>query len=267
MFPFFTLFGRTIGLYQVTALLGIFSAGIYSCAIAKKNGHNDNDVIIFLLIVSIGVVLGSHLLYAMVNYRYLIDTVQNVYTLNNFPLIIERIKLIFGGSVFYGGLLGGIAAGYFYFLKNKAKYYLIDIVTPAIPLFHFFGRIGCFLAGCCYGIESPFGFTYKHALAEGANGVNRFPIQLLEALINLIIFFILAKNRNSLIFKGKLILFYLLLYSVCRFFLEFVRGDEYRGFISFFSISQWISIICASVSILRILHTRKTTTLKLDSKL
>ena len=67
-----------------------------------------------------------------------------------------------------------------------------DFLAPIIPLFHFFGRIGCFLSGCCYGIESKIGFTYKYSLVESANNVNRFPIQLVEVSYNMIIFVVLT---------------------------------------------------------------------------
>jgi phosphatidylglycerol:prolipoprotein diacylglycerol transferase len=249
MFPSISFLGKTIGMYPIMALLGIFAAGIYSCYITKKDGHDDNDAIIFLLIVSIGVLLGGHLLYGIVNYRYILYTLKNIREITGFTLLLERLQLIFGGSVFYGGLFGGLITAGLYLAKYKEKNYLADIVTPAIPLFHFFGRIGCFLGGCCFGIESSVGFRYSRAIIPDANGVTRFPVQLAEAFINIIIFFILTKNRNHVFFRGKLIFFYLLFYGVCRFLLEFIRGDGYRGFWLFFSTSQWLSIFCIGIAL------------------
>lgn len=69
MFPYFTLFGRELGLYSLMILCGIFSSGIYACLMARKFDYDYSDLIIFLLLISIGVIIGSHLLYAIVNYK------------------------------------------------------------------------------------------------------------------------------------------------------------------------------------------------------
>jgi len=235
--------GRTIGMYQIMMLAGIFAAGIYVTQICKKNGHDDNDGIIFLLIVSIGVFAGGHILYSIVNYQMFIKVIQNISVINSFEKFLIAVSYVFGGNVFYGGLLGGILTAVIILKKRPQYIYLLDIATPAIPLFHFFGRIGCFLAGCCFGIESSFGFTYDHSIIEEANGINRFPVQLLEAFVNLLLFFILDFIRRKNLFKQNIIYLYLLFYAVARFFLEFLRGDEYRGFVFVLSTSQIISIL------------------------
>jgi phosphatidylglycerol:prolipoprotein diacylglycerol transferase len=224
-------------------LAGIFAAGIYVTQICKKNGHDDNKGIIFLLIISIGVLAGGHILYSIVNYRILIKIIKNIFVINSFKNFLGAVYLVWGGNIFYGGLLGGILTAIIIVKKRPQYGYLLDIVTPAIPLFHFFGRIGCFFAGCCFGIESSFGFTMRHSIIEEANGVNRFPAQLLEALINILLFFILDFFRRKNIFKQNIIYLYLLFYSVARFFIEFLRGDEYRGFVFALSTSQIISIL------------------------
>jgi phosphatidylglycerol:prolipoprotein diacylglycerol transferase len=243
MFPFISIFGRTIGMYQAMVLAGIFAAGIYVTQICKKTDHDDNDGIIFLLILSIGVIAGGHILYSIVNLEIIITIIQNISVINSFDNFLTAINLIWGGNVFYGGLLGGILA-VMILLKIRPQYrYLLDITAPAIPLFHFFGRIGCFLAGCCFGIESSFGFTAYHSIIEEANGINRFPVQLLEALVNLVLFILLDNFRRKNLFRQNLLYLYLLFYSVARFFIEFLRGDEYRGFIFFLSTSQIISIL------------------------
>ena len=230
-------------MYQIMMLAGIFAAGIYVSRVCKKNGHDDNEGITFLLIVSIGVVAGGHILYSIVNYRIVIKVIQNISVIDSFQKFLSAVSYIFGGNVFYGGLLGGILAAAIVLKKRPQYRYLLDIVTPAIPLFHFFGRIGCFLAGCCFGIESFFGFTFHDSIIEEANGVNRFPVQLLEAFVNLLLFFLLDFMRRKNIFKQDIIYLYLLFYAVARFCIEFLRGDEYRGFVFALSTSQVISIL------------------------
>jgi len=246
-------------MYAVMALFGVFASGIYVTQICRKNGKDDNEGIIFLLIVSAGMFLGSHILYAIVNYRILFAVINNIHKINSLQTFFDAAVLIAGGSVFYGGLLGGLLTAKIIILKKPHYDYLFDIATPAIPLFHCFGRIGCFLGGCCYGVESKFGFTFRRSLVEKANGVNRFPVQLLEALVCLLLFFILDYLRKKNFFKRHLIYLYLLFYSVVRFFLEFVRGDEYRGFFFGLSTSQIISIaiFCVVVPYIVIIDSKK----------
>lgn len=144
-----------------------------------------------------------------------------------------------------------MAAGFLYARCGKKKLDLAaytDMVAPAVPLFHMFGRIGCFLGGCCYGVESDFGFVFEHSLVEAANGVRRFPVQLVEAGFNLLLFAVLAWLLKKGVCKGKLFLLYLLAYSVGRFVLEFWRGDAYRGFLFGVSTSQLISIFLFAVA-------------------
>jgi phosphatidylglycerol:prolipoprotein diacylglycerol transferase len=243
MFPFITIIGKTIGMYQITMLVGIFAAGIYVCFLCNKNGYYDSDGINFLLLTSIGVFLGGRILYSIVNYRIFINVVNNISDINSFKKLLNAVYQIWGGNVFYGGLLGGILTAIVIFKKRPQYRYLMDYVTPAIPLFHFFGRIGCFLAGCCFGIQSSFGFTFRHSVVDEANGINRFPVQLFEAFFNLLLFFILDIFRRKNLFKQNLIYLYLLFYSIARFFIEFLRGDAYRGFIFNLSTSQIISIL------------------------
>jgi phosphatidylglycerol---prolipoprotein diacylglyceryl transferase len=244
MFPFITIIGRTIGMYQIAMLFGVFAAGIYVCRLCRKNGYDDNDGIFFLLIISIGVLIGGHVLYSIVNYKVFIYVIKNISNINSFKKFLNAVYLIWGGNVFYGGLLGGIFTAIIIFKKKPQYRYLLDFVVPAAPLFHFFGRIGCFLAGCCFGVESSFGFTFHHSIIEEANEINRFPVQLMEALINLLLFFILDFFRRKNIFRQNTVYLYLLFYSVARFFIEFLRGDAYRGFFfNILSTSQIISII------------------------
>jgi len=225
-------------------LVGIFAAGIYVCYLCTKNGYDDNDGIRFLLITSIGVLIGGHVLYSIVNYNVFIYVIKNISNIKSFKIFLNAVYMIWGGNVFYGGLLGGLLTAVIIFRKRPQYRYLLDLATPAIPLFHFFGRIGCFLAGCCFGIESSFGFTVYHSIVEEANGINRFPVQLLEAFINMILFFLLDTLRRKNLFKQNIIYFYLLFYSIARFFIEFLRGDAYRGiFFNILSTSQIISIL------------------------
>lgn len=239
MIPPFTIFNRTFTVYPIAALIGIFAAGFFACHTAKKAGKDDNDMIVLLLVSGLGVFLGMHLLYGLVCLPQWPQLLAQVHSPASFLQVMANI---WGGSVFYGGLLGGILAGYLYLWKKRMDILLwSDLAAPAIPFFHFFGRIGCFLGGCCYGVACPIGFQYRYSQAPEANGVTRFPVQLVEAGWNLILFFLLAKLQAR--GKQRLLPLYLLLYAPVRFALEFLRGDAYRGFLLGLSTSQWISLL------------------------
>jgi phosphatidylglycerol:prolipoprotein diacylglycerol transferase len=259
MFPYFTLFGRELGLYSLMILCGIFSSGIYACFMAKKFDYDYSDLIIFLLFTSIGVIIGGHLLYAIVNYKIVTFIFENIKKINTFLKLFNVLNYLFGGSVFYGGLLGGIIVGYIISKSNSKYSNFFDIGSTSIPLFHFFGRIGCFLGGCCYGIESKIGFTYtKNPIIE-ANGVIRFPVQILEAVFNFALFIFLNYLLCHKKLKNKYLYVYLSIYSVGRFFMEYFRGDTYRGIWFSLSTSQIISIIIILVLIIRFCYEHKKT--------
>lgn len=244
MFPYIELFNKKISLYTICALVGILISGYLICKNTRKRGHDDNDMITLLLISVIGVFLGGHLLYGITNINLIIKVITNFNKIGSFTDFLSILMTIFGGSVYYGGLIGGLLIGFIYMKKKKLPIdEFSDIIAPFIPLFHMFGRIGCFLVGCCYGIESKIGFVYHHSAVPLADGVVRFPIQLVEAFYNLILFIILKNLFDKEKFKGKLLYIYLLLYSVGRFILEFFRGDMYRGFVLGLSTSQFISIL------------------------
>lgn len=241
----FILFGKEYGYYTILALVGVLAAGAFCFIKAKRSGLNEVKIVFLLIFSAIGVLIGGHLLYGITN----IGSFYLLGTASDFIEFFLIAGLLFGGQVFYGGLLGGIAAGVLYAkitkLENFGDY--ADILAAAVPFFHFFGRIGCFLGGCCYGIESDFGFTFHHSFIEAANGVNRFPVQLFEAGFNLLLFFFILTLLNKGRLKNRLFFLYLFIYAVGRFILEFFRGDSYRGFLFGLSTSQIISLLILAV--------------------
>ncbi|MCG6550892.1 MAG: prolipoprotein diacylglyceryl transferase [Candidatus Magnetominusculus sp. LBB02] len=161
-----------------------------------------------------------------------------------------------GGMVFYGGL-AGLYLGALVLLRvwKLSPFPYIDIVSLYVPLAHSFGRIGCFLAGCCFGritqssagIHYPIGTPpYRQHVLHGLIGsasiksLPVFPVQILESVINLMIFAVLYSKRNSQR-DGRLTATYLVLYAACRFFIEFLRDDDIRGVFWGLSTAQYIS--------------------------
>lgn len=244
MYPYIEIFNKKIGTYTIMSIIGILVVGIFACNVIKKEEKDYYDFVVVSLISSIGLFVLSHILYGITNIDILIRVIRNFDKIKGLSDFVNIFAYIFGGSVFYGGLIGFLLVAYICIKKKKLnKKLYFDIYGFSIPLFHFFARIGCFLAGCCYGIESKIGFTYKHALIESANHVHRFPIQLVESFFNLMLFFVLYTFYKKKKYKGKLIYIYLISYAVARFIFEFFRGDDYRGFLFGLSTSQIISIL------------------------
>lgn len=244
MFPSINITGKEISTYGILATAGILLLLFLSMRVAKKYKIDTNDILITLLIAGIGVVVGGHLVYALTNFDKIILVLGNLDKITSFSILFDVLGTIFGGQVFYGGLIGGLIAAYIYLKKTKKDIALYAyIITPFIPLFHALGRIGCFLAGCCYGIEMEHGITFHHSTIEMANGVPRLPIQLIESACNFALFGILLYLQKKGKCKKSLLFVYLLSYSVIRFIDEFFRGDDYRGFIGPISTSQFISVL------------------------
>ncbi|MCD8013840.1 MAG: prolipoprotein diacylglyceryl transferase [Lachnospiraceae bacterium] len=214
--------------YSVMAFIGGFSAIIFLYLRLGKYEILFSEFIKILALCVIGCYAGSKLLFAITQISWLIS---------NFSIVNLLLLIPTSGFVFYGGLFGAITVLVLY-TKNdlKLRKRLFHLATPAFPLFHGFGRIGCFLAGCCYGKELTQTITLF-----GIFSIDRIPVQLIESAFEFFLFSVLlfADHKNNV---DDLLRVYLISYAVFRFFIEFLRGDELRGFLFGISTSQWISI-------------------------
>ena len=125
---------------------------------------------------------------------------------------------------------------------------IFDIAMPAVAMAQGFGRIGCLLAGCCYGIEldpaNPIGIVF-HNSAYAPNDVALLPTQIISSVLDFANCFVLLALSKKLKTDGQVASCYLIFYSIGRFVLEYFRGDLIRGNVGEFSTSQFISLfIC-----------------------
>lgn len=244
MFPYFEVLGRQIGSYSICALVGLLLCGVVACKLAVRFKVAYEDVILLMVVIGVSLLIGGHVLFGITNTNKLIALFQNASSYN-FKQILTYLGMCFGGMVYYGGFLGGCVGLLIYTKYNKIveRKIAFDLFAVCVPLFHVFGRIGCFFSGCCYGMESRFGFViHGNTLIPEINDVRRLPVPLIEAVCNLVIFFILLRLFKKGKENGKMIFYYMLIYPVVRFVLEFFRGDAIRGFLFGLSTSQWISI-------------------------
>ncbi len=241
MFPYIPVFGFSVPSYAVLSFVGLALAAVYVLLVNRSGrlGTFPTEDLVYLLILApLGAIVGGKILYVLVTLPQILQMEASVW--QDLPFVLS---LLFGGMVFYGGLFGAIFSVVCYCRHFKLSLRLAGgICTPAIPLFHLFGRTGCLSVGCCWGVESGFGYSF-HQSPVAPNGVLLFPTQGLEMGANFFLFVLLAilalrwGKENAY----KAFPLYLILYSTFRFFLEFFRGDTLRG-VWLFSTSQWISL-------------------------
>ncbi len=227
MFPNLCVLNIIIPLYSVCIATGFLFGTLIVMHLGKKFGISENKILILMCFAEIGVIIGGKILFLLIN-------------IHNLTWIFEKFGFfaIFTktGFVFYGGLFGGVIAVLSFSKIYKISVYEnLSLVLSVTPLIHAFGRIGCLFAGCCYGIE------WTRWSAIFLHDAYRFPVQLLEAALNLVLFYLL-----QIFFTRKkeiVISLYIGGYGMIRFFCEFFRGDEGRGFIGSLSVSAWISIM------------------------
>lgn len=214
----------------------VITTCVYIMLMSSKKYDISQGIKIFYISI-LGVILGAKL------FGFLSGIYRNI----GMHKAITINTLLDTGIVFYGGLFG-IIVGYLICLKIKYQdidKHIVDILGVCIPLFHSIGRIGCFLSGCCYGkrCNGMIAINYITVINDYVNESRRFPIQLVEALFEFIVFIYLLFLLKSNEWKSKkLLIRYLVIYSFARFFFEFLRGDIRRGIIYGISFSQCISV-------------------------
>ena len=155
--------------------------------------------------------------------------------------------------MFYGGLLGLLGSvALVAKIKNDELNHIYNYMAPAIPLFHAWARIGCLFAGCCYGKEWNWG-----VVMAATPDIIRFPVQVAESICNVLIFITLLIYEKHHREEKHTLVVYLILYAVCRFILEFFRGDQERGIWGIISTAQIISLGILFFLCIRVLVKKK----------
>lgn len=233
----------TIHGYGLMIAIGVITALVIGEKRAKKRGLSDDVVFSLTFLCVFFGFLSAKLLFCIIEFKALLADPMSVLSGNGF--------------VVYGGIIGGILSAFIYCRVKKLNFWdYFDIVLPSVAITQGFGRIGCFLAGCCYGRETDsfIGIAFTNS-TFAPNGVKMIPTQLISAvgmfLIAGILFFYAKKQRR----QGRVGALYLILYSIGRFLVEFLRND-YRGGVGIFSTSQFISIFILAIGIV-LFATRK----------
>ncbi len=258
MFPEFTIFSYQIPSYGVAVLVGAVFAVIYEKLREKAFPELMRDTELIFIWAGLGAAAGAKLLYLLIE---LPDIIYYLRVMND-PVTVVKAYLL-GGFVFYGGFFGCIAAVWFYCRWAKISFdRTMQLFLPLFPLVHAFGRVGCFLVGCCYGAEAgdfPLAVVFTHSPAA-PNGVPLYPVQLVEAVAEIALFVLLAVLSVKGVSGVRMLGLYSVLYGGLRFVLEFFRGDAHRGLLWGFSTSQYIAVFTVILVAVTALWRRKRIT-------
>ena len=233
----FTIGPITIHGYGLMIGIGVIIALGVVLFRARKQGIETDQVYSMVFVSLIFGLLGAKILYCIIEWN---------------TLIIDPWAVVVGsGFVVYGGIIGGIIAA-IVFAKIKALNFLklFDLIIPEVAIAQGFGRLGCLLAGCCYGrqTDSSLGIMF-HNSDLAPNDVNLIPTQIIFSICAFALAIFLIAVSKYIKIDGVVGALYVVLYSAGRFFLEYLRGD-YRGTIfNVLSTSQFIAIIVFIIGI------------------
>lgn len=227
MFPIIFSFG-SLHVYSFGAMV---ATGVILAIFLMKRRAQQNQLLLpqdiydTVFVVLVSGFLGARLLYVIEN--------RDFYS-RNLPSIFAFWE---GGLIFYGGVIGSFVAVILFFKCKKLPVFkMLDFFLPYVSFIHGFGRIGCFLNGCCGGkvCDFPWAVQFPNALYRV------HPAQLYEAFLDFVIFFILTRFHDKNHRDGKVAVLYFMGYSILRFFVEFFRDGNASA--AGLSWNQWTSI-------------------------
>ena len=239
MYPeiFHISFLHTYGLLVACAFL----AGLWIAShLARQIKLNAEAVMNLGIYCALAAIVGAKLMMFLVDAPYYVEH----------PAEIFSFATLQSAGVFYGGLIAALAVAAWYLRKVALpKLETADVFAPGIALGHGIGRLGCFSAGCCWGLEShhALSITFTNPVSNQLTGVPLniplYPTQLYESVAEFLIFGILYWRFRKPHAPGAIISLYLVLYSTVRFIVEFFRfheqGNLWGGPLD---TSQWLSI-------------------------
>ena len=248
-----------INTYGVFLAIAFLSAIFVTVKLAERDGlprERIYDLSLWMLLASL---VGSKFLMLFTEPEY-----------RDAPLQLLSLDFLRSGGVFYGGLLGAVLAGYLLMKRYKLPWWkTADACAPGIALGNFFGRQGCFAAGCCWGEPTtlPWGVKFSelgHQITGVPVDAHLHPTQLYESFAMLLVFVFLLWLHKRKRFPGQVILAYALLYSIIRFAIEFVRDDPRGDILGLTSLtglstSQLISIVIGITALILLIVRRRRT--------
>ena len=235
MFPdLFSIGPFTLHTYGLFVATGFLVGLMVTVKVGKTEGITPQQTMDIGFVMIVAAIVGSRLMYVLMNISYYVKRPMDIF------------KMWQGGLVFSGGIVCVVLAVLWYTRRHQLSFWkTADMWAPAMAVGQAIGRIGCFMAGCCYGkpTGSRWGvvFTDPHSLAP--LNIPLHPTQLYSSASNFIIFFILLLLHRKKTFDGQVFLWLLVLHSTARLFVERFRGDD-RGMIleSGMTVTQLVTL-------------------------
>ncbi len=234
----------TYGVLMVTALV----AGLFAVLrLGRREGLDTSRLFDFSTWLIVVALVGAKVLMIITDWRYYWQHPGDLLSWATFQ----------AGGVFYGGFIAAVLFAVWYTRVHRLPVWKVfDAYVPAVALGLGVGRLGCFSAGCDYGkpTSSFLGVVFTNPLSHQITGVPLgvplHPTQLYESAAALLIFGVLIWRYKHKRHDGEIFVLYLALYAVARFFIEFLRGDEDRGFVfdHLLSTSQFIALLALATA-------------------
>ncbi len=219
-----------------------FLIGIFVATREARRLNVDTQVILDLAFyIIVGAIVGSRLFFVATRFSYYKENPLDIF------------KVWEGGLVFYGGfILAAIVCAWMIRKNNLKVWQTLDIFAPALAIGVFFGRLGCFFAGCCYGkpCSLPWAVTFSNPQGLAVLNTSLHPTQLYSSLGAFFTFIIIYSFRKRKSFDGQLTLIWVFMYSGLRTIIEFFRGDV-RGMLvsEQFSVTHILAFLLALSSL------------------
>jgi len=249
-FPFLHTYGVLVAAAFLTALW-------LAARLAQETHLNVDTVTNLGIYCALAAIIGAKVMMLLVDVPYYAQHPGEIFSLASLQ----------AGGVFYGGLILALGVAWWYMRKTSLPLLrTADVFAPAIALGHGIGRLGCFSAGCCWGVEChlPWAVTFTNPTANQLVGVPLgiplHPTQLYESFAEFAIFGILYKLFHKPHQDGAIISLYVMLYGTARFLVEFVRFHEQPNpFGGPLDTAQWISLGLFALGTARLLASRRET--------
>jgi phosphatidylglycerol:prolipoprotein diacylglycerol transferase len=241
MFPkLFTIGTFYLPTYGLLVALGFLTGMTLAQRLATRAGLDPERVTNLAVYSALVGLLGAKLLMFVMDFGY--------YARN--PGQIFSLDTLLSAGVYYGGFLLAVVFSYFYLRQQKLAFLpTADVLAPAVALGHAIGRLGCFAAGCCWGTRCslPWGVIFTSDDAHNITGVplhiRLHPAQLYESALTFLVAWVLVRLAKRPHAPGSILGWYLVLYSLARFAVEYVRNHEQNfPFDGPFSWTQWIAL-------------------------
>lgn len=236
------MFDTKIPIYSLTIFLALISNLIVVYFLTKKYNYTKNEIIGLLLYENVGIIGGAKIL----------SYIQNYSQYNG------EFKFIQLGLSSYGAVFGIILFLILFSLQfKKSLKELLYIFMPSLPLMYAIGKIGCFITGCCYGIEynGIFSVVYKYS-SSAPRDITLFPVQIVETILFLIIFIYMIIKHSKGQFNQKVLGISFISCAMVKFILDFFRMSHKDIFLS---LNQYISIVFFIIGLVIYYKSKKIT--------